>query len=151
HQRIQDARHVRSVGAEPRAAGGARGRRALRRRRRDRGGGRGAHRRRRARDEGAALVRVRAARVAHQRRRAVRRKFSMTRSTGILLLALSGCYAPTIVDGTIRCAPENICPDGYSCAGDGTCYQNGHLPQVVKPQLVVAGGYLSSVAPDESL
>jgi hypothetical protein len=62
-----------------------------------------------------------------------------------------GCYAPTILDGAIRCAPANVCPDGYSCGFDGTCYQNGHAPQNSTPQLVVPGGHLASVAPDESL
>jgi hypothetical protein len=70
---------------------------------------------------------------------------------GLVLLCLCACYAPTITDGTIRCAPSNVCPDGYSCAMDGACYQNGHVPQTAAPELLVAGGYLASVASDESL
>jgi hypothetical protein len=68
-----------------------------------------------------------------------------------LLSCLCGCYAPTIGDGMIRCAPGNVCPDGYACAVDGACYQNGHSPPGAAPQLVAAGGSLASVAADESL
>ena len=43
-------------------------------------------------------------------------------------LVLAGCYAPSIPNGTQKCAPGGRCADGYQCGPDGFCYQQGHLP-----------------------
>jgi hypothetical protein len=35
----------------------------------------------------------------------------------LLLLALGagGCFSPDETDGTLRCGPEERCPEGFSC------------------------------------
>ncbi len=39
-----------------------------------------------------------------------------------LLLALAGCFSPTVEDGA-ECSPEGDCPPGQTCAADGRCYR----------------------------
>jgi hypothetical protein len=40
-------------------------------------------------------------------------------------IGAAGCYAPNPANGTLRCGGPNhvTCPEGYSCAGDGTCWK----------------------------
>jgi len=41
-------------------------------------------------------------------------------------LAASGCgYSPNPESGTLACGPGDTCPEGYMCAGDGTCWRGG--------------------------
>jgi hypothetical protein len=49
-----------------------------------------------------------------------------------LLLALAGCYHPTISEGTIYCSEDTPpkCPSGFSCGFDGLCYKT---PPVKSP------------------
>ena len=45
----------------------------------------------------------------------------------VLLIGLAsvGCYKPNIQDGGLRCADGGACPEGFHCAGDGTCRKGG--------------------------
>jgi hypothetical protein len=49
----------------------------------------------------------------------------------ILALALGGCFQPSYHNGGLVCATGGTpCPDGYHCAGDNTCWQNGQDPDL---------------------
>jgi hypothetical protein len=41
--------------------------------------------------------------------------------------SLSGCFNPTIENGTLKCVSNIGCPSGYSCAANGFCYKSGDL------------------------
>lgn len=44
-------------------------------------------------------------------------------------MTLCGCLRAHPPNGAILCgAPEKACPDGYHCAFDGTCWQDGQDP-----------------------
>jgi hypothetical protein len=44
-------------------------------------------------------------------------------------LALAGCFAPSYDNDHLACASgERPCPDGYHCAADDRCWQNGSNP-----------------------
>src|SRR4051794_2508881 len=46
------------------------------------------------------------------------------------LLLIAGCWTPTPADGAFACNPSGkACPDGYSCVS-GTCWRNGHSPDL---------------------
>ena len=40
----------------------------------------------------------------------------------VFLLALSGCYHPTISNGDFVCGSGKLCPEGFQCGGDNRCY-----------------------------
>jgi hypothetical protein len=42
-------------------------------------------------------------------------------------LASAACYKPNIQDGGLRCADGGACPEGFHCAGDGTCRKGGAM------------------------
>jgi hypothetical protein len=46
----------------------------------------------------------------------------------LLLTAASGCFTPHYTDGALQCAADKLCPDGYHCAVDNTCWQLGKDP-----------------------
>jgi hypothetical protein len=47
----------------------------------------------------------------------------------IVALALAGCFQPSYHNGGLVCSRGGTqCPDGYHCAGDNTCWQNGQDP-----------------------
>jgi hypothetical protein len=63
--------------------------------------------------------------------------------TCLLLLALfaGGCFSPKYKSGDLHCeAGATPCPDGFHCAVDGTCWQNGHDPPRRPAHLTAAGG-----------
>lgn len=44
-------------------------------------------------------------------------------------ILLSGCFSPRYSNGQLQCSPEgNLCPAGYYCADDKTCWRNGEGP-----------------------
>jgi hypothetical protein len=49
---------------------------------------------------------------------------------GCLLAATTGCFSPSYQNGEIHCkaTAANVCPDGYHCAIDHTCWHNGQEP-----------------------
>src|SRR6185312_14747053 len=54
----------------------------------------------------------------------------MRLSSLVLPLMLAGCWVPNPPDGFFECSPTGkACPDGYSCL-DGTCWKNGHGPDL---------------------
>jgi hypothetical protein len=47
----------------------------------------------------------------------------------VAALALVGCFAPKFQNGQLKCgAGAHPCPDGYTCAKNDTCWQNGTSP-----------------------
>ena len=57
------------------------------------------------------------------------------------LLATVGCYSPKLYDGALRCATgPSPCPDGWHCAVDRACWQNGHDPPRPPAHLTEAAG-----------
>jgi len=41
----------------------------------------------------------------------------------------TGCSSATgLQNGLVSCTKDTECPDGYYCAGDGRCWQNGASP-----------------------
>ena len=34
---------------------------------------------------------------------------------------LAGCYRPQIGNGALRCGPQGLCPDGYTCSAQNLC------------------------------
>ena len=70
------------------------------------------------------------------------------RSSAILVIAALGaaigCYNPQIVDGGLRCAPGNVCPENFRCASNGRCYRgDAGIDREIKPTC-------TSVTPDAS-
>jgi hypothetical protein len=66
----------------------------------------------------------------------------------------AGCFAPSYVDGNLRCADgATPCPDGYYCAithagQPGSCWRNGHAPpRPAAPVTVSAGGAVGVTSP----
>ncbi len=52
----------------------------------------------------------------------------MTR-LAVLALLLGGCFAPRYEDGHLACAvPGDVCPAGFHCAIDHTCWHDGVDP-----------------------
>ena len=47
---------------------------------------------------------------------------------GALLLA--GCVKVNPADGAFTCGAGGACPDGYHCAADNRCWNNGHEPDL---------------------
>jgi hypothetical protein len=41
----------------------------------------------------------------------------------LITLLAAGCFSPDIGEGALVCGDNNLCPEGFSCAG-GHCYQN---------------------------
>jgi hypothetical protein len=54
-------------------------------------------------------------------------------SLAALLFAASSCLESEAPDGSLTCSniPGRLCPSGYYCAPDRTCWRNGHLPKVL--------------------
>ena len=59
----------------------------------------------------------------------------VTRGLHAALVALAactavaaGCYRPSPPNGALLCSMDGQCPEGYRCAGDGTCWRNGEGP-----------------------
>lgn len=53
------------------------------------------------------------------------------RGAGVVLAAALAACAPSPADGLLVCNPTGkACPDGYSCANDGTCWRTGHAPDL---------------------
>lgn len=52
------------------------------------------------------------------------------------LVALAGCYAPSLRDCTVSCASQRDCADGQVCGSDGLCASPG------------VAGHCASPAPD---
>jgi hypothetical protein len=52
-------------------------------------------------------------------------------AAGMLVLAVglagAACYKPNIQDGGLLCSDAGACPEGFHCAGDGTCRQGGEM------------------------
>jgi N-acetylneuraminic acid mutarotase len=46
----------------------------------------------------------------------------------VLAFGLTGCLETTAADGVLKCATghSELCPDGYYCAANNTCFHNGH-------------------------
>lgn len=45
-----------------------------------------------------------------------------------LVVLFVGCLTPDPPDGAFRCSPTGkACPSNYYCAGNGTCYRDGHV------------------------
>jgi hypothetical protein len=65
------------------------------------------------------------------------------------LLVGAGChYAPDIAGGTLMCAADSSCPDGYGCVGD-FCYRDDEVKFIGSwifgsptPQIVNCGGVM---------
>ncbi len=57
----------------------------------------------------------------------VRRSSALLATVGLTLLAsvMPGCYRPKIQDGSLRCGPGDLCPDGFVCNALGVCAQRG--------------------------
>jgi hypothetical protein len=56
--------------------------------------------------------------------------------TCLLLVSLAslGCFSPKYDSGQFKCSPgSHPCPDGYCCASDNTCWQNGKFPPDMSP------------------
>jgi hypothetical protein len=47
---------------------------------------------------------------------------------GIPLVVFLGCYRPSIASGGFKCAPGDVCPDGFHCGPDKHCYSPGAGP-----------------------
>jgi hypothetical protein len=43
----------------------------------------------------------------------------------LVLVAAAGCYRPSPPNGALLCSADGQCPEGYHCAGDGTCWRTG--------------------------
>jgi hypothetical protein len=56
------------------------------------------------------------------------------RLLALAALLASSCYSPSFENGRSLCSPDGQCPDGYFCAADNHCYQNGTTP----PDLTMA-------------
>jgi hypothetical protein len=52
----------------------------------------------------------------------------MIRFLGIGLIALVGCYSPSVPNGDLKCSSGGKCPEGFHCATDGKCWKNGQDP-----------------------
>jgi hypothetical protein len=53
------------------------------------------------------------------------------RAIALASTLLFGCFSPKIQSGQLKCgAAAHPCPDGFYCAGDGTCWQNGSAPNM---------------------
>jgi hypothetical protein len=52
----------------------------------------------------------------------------------LLVCALSGCFSPSFEDGHLKCAANNVCPPGFHCATDLTCWKNGDDP-IIGPDM----------------
>jgi hypothetical protein len=47
-------------------------------------------------------------------------------------LLLVGCYSPSYHNGHLQCTSSGECPEGYHCAADNTCWQEGHNPDAAQ-------------------
>jgi hypothetical protein len=46
-----------------------------------------------------------------------------------LVAALAGgCFSPSYENGTLQCSSDGLCPRGFHCAADRTCWQDGTDP-----------------------
>ncbi len=71
---------------------------------------------------------AREARSRATRSPAPERASGATMRAAVLLVTLAGCFAPDLPNGEIPC-PQSICPDGFYCADDGKCYEDGTSPR----------------------
>jgi hypothetical protein len=63
------------------------------------------------------------------------------------LIVCAGCKSADFQSGHLQCAASSpSCPSGFHCAADGTCWQNGH-----DPDLAVQASFDLSEGPDLSL
>jgi hypothetical protein len=44
------------------------------------------------------------------------------------LPGIAACYKPAPPNGALLCSTDGQCPEGYRCAGDGSCWRNGEDP-----------------------
>ena len=71
----------------------------------------------------------------------------MVMRLALFALALAGCFQPSYHNGDLVCATGGTpCPDGYHCASDKTCWQNGQDPTGSSADM--AGEDLASPAVD---
>src|SRR5579863_1927515 len=53
----------------------------------------------------------------------------------MISLGLTACFSPHYQNGEINCqAGPNMCPNGYHCAANDTCWLNGHDPTLPPPE-----------------
>jgi hypothetical protein len=64
----------------------------------------------------------------------------MVKRLAALGLLLAACFAPRYEDGHLLCAPGNVCPQGFHCAVDHTCWHDGADPAAVPLVFVSSGG-----------
>lgn len=58
----------------------------------------------------------------------------MIRPAVVAAVALCACYNPDLKSGRLLCDPPgDVCPGGYHCAFDGTCWQDGQDPPFTAP------------------
>lgn len=75
------------------------------------------------------------------------------------VLAICGCYAPTIADGSLPCSSDKRCPQGFVCQPDDRCWMSGDgsdggVPDAAHPPDVAVsrdGGAPDLSLPDLSL
>jgi hypothetical protein len=75
------------------------------------------------------VVVVRPHEVRSKDRKLPRRRESRRVSRCLLVLILvTGCYAPSPPNGALRCSSDGQCPEGYYCAEDEACWREGDRP-----------------------
>jgi hypothetical protein len=59
----------------------------------------------------------------------------------LTLLAVAGCYSPSLPNGKQQCGTNGACPSGYQCGPDNHCYKSGQIP----------AGDMSATPPDMAM
>jgi hypothetical protein len=77
-----------------------------------------------------ALDRLRSSARTSQASPRARRSRRLVEPLAFLLAAAAagGCFAPSYHDGALMCSPGKVCPDGFHCAVDNTCWRLGEDP-----------------------